>query len=93
LPELERLRQEFEPKGVGFLALSLDEDEDAVRRAAKRLGIQMPVATSQDELLGPLSVKGVPATVFVDREGIIVAAATGEKSLRSLRERARDLLQ
>ena len=78
---------------MGFLALSLDEDEDAVRRAAKRLGIQMPVATAQDELLGPLAVKGVPATVFVDREGIIVAAATGEKSLRSLRERARDLLQ
>ena len=92
MPELEKLRQEFEPRGVGFLALSIDHDKDSVRAAAARLGIQMKVGTMADEILGPLGVASVPSTVFVDRDGFIVAAANGPKPLPSLRKKTAELL-
>jgi hypothetical protein len=92
LPELEKIRQEFEPQGVGFLALSLSSDRETVRTEAGRLGIRMAVGTTPAEVLAPLGVNAVPATLFVDRDGTIVAAATGEKSLRSLRAQAAKLL-
>jgi hypothetical protein len=92
LPELETLRQEFQPRGVGFIALSIDHDEAGVRSVAARLGIRMQVATMGDEVLGPLGVRSVPSTIFIDREGVIVAAATGAKSLPSLRKKTQELL-
>jgi hypothetical protein len=71
----------------------LDADEDSVRAAAKKIGIQMTVALADGELLGPLGVNKVPSTVFVDRRGIVVAAASGERKRSFFLSRARELAQ
>lgn len=86
------MRQRYEPKGVSFLALALEPDEAQVRAAAADLGIRMKVAVARGEVLGPLGVREVPSTVFVSRDGIVVAAASGERSERFFDARARDLL-
>jgi hypothetical protein len=65
---------------VGFVALSLNPSETRNRRAAAELGLHMTVATAKDEVLGPLRVSTVPATVFISREGVVVAAVNGERS-------------
>jgi hypothetical protein len=93
LPRVEEIRKIFEPKGVGFLEVSLEQDRDLVRRAAARLALQGRVATVDGEVLGPLSVGAVPSLVFLNSDGIIVAAATGERSQRFIEERTRALLQ
>ncbi|HKD40319.1 MAG TPA: TlpA disulfide reductase family protein [Myxococcaceae bacterium] len=93
LPELELIRAEFEPRGVQFVALSLERDADLVREAAKTLGIRMRVAFTKSEVLAPLGVNGVPSTVFVRADGTIVAAASGERTGKFLRERTRELLR
>ena len=49
------MRSQYEQKGVGFLAVSIEPDEVAVRRGADKLGIDMTVAISRDETLGPLA--------------------------------------
>jgi hypothetical protein len=41
---------------------------------------------------GPLGVREVPSTLFVDAEGIIAAAASGPRSQRFLAERTGALL-
>ena len=92
-PELEAVRSTYESRGVGFLALSLEPDEQLVRRAAQQLGIRMRVAISKDETLGPLGVNQVPSTVFVDAEGRIVAAASGERGRGFFERRVRALLK
>ncbi|MFL5318331.1 MAG: TlpA disulfide reductase family protein [Myxococcaceae bacterium] len=84
LPELEKVRAEYQPKGVSFLALSMEPDTDAVTKAAAKLNIQMPVATTRQEVLDPLGAKRVPATVWIDSSGKIVTAASGERSLSFL---------
>jgi hypothetical protein len=90
---LETVRREFEPQGIRFLALSLDADEESVRAAAKKIGIQMTVALADGELLGPLGVNKVPSTVFVNSSGFVVAAASGERNRKFFYSRAKELLQ
>ena len=92
MPELEKVRGQYEPKGVGFLALSLEPDATVASRAARRLGVEMQVAVTDDEVLGPFGVSRVPSTVFIDARGVIVAAASGERSRGFLEARVKDLL-
>ena len=58
---------------VHFLAVSLETDTRRVRVAMEKLKLQLPVATSESEVLGPLSLDTVPATVFVDASGQVVS--------------------
>ncbi|WXH27890.1 hypothetical protein WA016_01816 [Myxococcus stipitatus] len=80
MPELEALRSEYEARGVRFLALSLNPNEERNRQTAAELGVHMTVATAKGEVLGPLRLSTVPATVFINREGVVVATVNGERS-------------
>jgi len=91
-PRLEALRREFEPRGVRFVALSLEPDEALVRDGARKLGFQLPLAVTRDEVLGPLGVRAVPSIAWVDASGTIRTAATGERSLPFLRRHTEALL-
>lgn len=88
------MRKEYEAKGVGFLALSLEPDKAEVSRAAKQLGLRFEVAISGGgEMLGPLGVRNVPSTVFVNEKGIIVGAVTGDRDRAFFKRRAEELLK
>lgn len=91
-PRLEQLRREFEPLGVRFLALSLEPDTSLVREGAARMGMQLPLATTREPALDPLGVRAVPSVVWVDAQGTVRTAATGERSLGFLREQTESLL-
>jgi hypothetical protein len=93
LPELEALRREYQSKGVDFLALSLEPDEQSVIAFAQSLNLEMPVAIAQGEMLGPLGVNQVPSLVFVARDGTIVAAASGVRKPAFVRKRIEELLR
>lgn len=78
---------------MGFLALSLEQDEARVRRSIEEWKIGTPVVLATGEVLGPLGVREVPSTVFVDAHGTVVAAASGPRSSRFFSERIEALLQ
>ncbi len=86
------MRRRYEPEGVGFLALSLEPDEALVRAAAAKYGLGMDVAIARGEVLAPLGVRAVPSTVFVSKDGVIVAAASGARDEAYFEERVRELL-
>lgn len=93
LPELEKLRREYEPQGVGFLSLSVDADADKARAFLHRLGLpDGTLALADGEVLAPLNVRDVPSTVWLDARALIVAAATGERSSAFLHEQTEALL-
>lgn len=87
------MREQYEKQGVGFLAVSIEPDRDLVRGAIPKLGIRMPVAISENETLGPLSVREVPSTVFVNEEGVIVAAVNGARDRAFFERRVKALLE
>jgi len=59
---------------VHFLAVSLDAEPKRVRVAAETLKVKLPVAMAESELLDPLHLETVPATIFIDSSGKVVAA-------------------
>ena len=87
------MRAEYESKGVGFLALCLEPDEQQVRAGAERNKLQMRVAIAEDEVLGPFGVDRVPSTVFLDANGTIVAAASGPRDKGFFERRVRALME
>ncbi len=76
-----------------FLALSLNRNPGQVERAAAKMGVTMPVAMAQGEMMGPFAVKVVPATLFVDANGKIIASVSGARSYGFLKARAEELLK
>ncbi len=92
MPELEKLQKLYQGRGVSFLALSLEPDEQVVFEAARQLNLQLPVAVARGEMLAPFGVNQVPSTVFI-KNGVIVAAASGERKLSFLTRRVEALLE
>ena len=76
---------------VHFLAVSLDADTRHVRVAMEKLKLTLPVATPEAELLGPLNVESVPATIFVDASGQVVGKL-GISTKAEFKEQAQRLL-
>jgi hypothetical protein len=91
LPELNQVAQEMVGTPVHFLAVSLDADTRHVRVAMEKLKLTLPVATPEAELLGPLNVESVPATVFVDASGQVVGKL-GISTKAELKDMAQKLL-
>jgi hypothetical protein len=91
LPEIEKVRKEYEPKGVGFLALALDRDNVRVKARAAELGLGMKVAVA--EWIAPNDFKVVPSTLFVDAKGNVVDMAEGPRDLAYFQGKAAELLK
>lgn len=74
-----------------FLAVSLEPRADRVEKARKELGLMLPVAIADGELLGPLGVRDIPSTVWIDERGIVVGAASGPRSEAVFKRQTRKL--
>ena len=93
MPELEALRSAWEPRGVRFVALSLEPDPEKVRRGAKDFGVTMPIAIADGEVLAPLKVSQVPSTVFIDAQGVIRMTVSGMRDRRFFERRLKQLTE
>ena len=92
IPDLESARAEFEPRGVRFLAISIVDDPEAAKHAAAKVGLSMAIATATGPVLGALGLGQVPSTVFVSKDGRVVALASGERGRTFFQRRAAELL-
>ncbi len=78
---------------MSFLAISVEQDPGRVEQAAKKIALPLDVAYAQSEVLGPLGVRLLPSTIFVDENGVIVAAVNGAKDAAYFERRVRELLK
>jgi thiol-disulfide isomerase/thioredoxin len=92
LPDIEKLRLKYESQGIGFLSLSLIPERRPNEKFLKELNVQMPWVMAEGEVLHPLAVNQIPSTVFLNKDAVIVRAARGQKSARSLEKQVRNLL-
>jgi len=91
-PELEKVRAKYEPKGVGFLALSVDPDIDEVTEGALHMGVHLTVASASSDVLAPFHVRQVPDTVYLDAHGKVVAFDRGPRNEAQFEARVKALL-
>jgi|GEM_PF-4748929 len=75
-PKVASLKRRYEKKGVKFVGVNLDSDQDAAREFIKKHNIDWPQisGTSGKKLSQSLGVKGVPVSMFVSRDGVVVSA-------------------
>lgn len=83
MPKLQNLYRIYSDKGFEVLGVSIDEDEDRVKkikRMVNKMDISYPVSldAKQTPAWHQFKVKAIPAMYLLDRESQIVAQWTGK---------------
>jgi cytochrome c biogenesis protein CcmG, thiol:disulfide interchange protein DsbE len=95
MPAMERLYRQLAPEGFELVAISVDEDREAVERFRERLGISFPIGLDpRQEASRRYQTLGFPESFLIDREGRLVERYVGPREWdhRDYVERIRRLL-
>ncbi len=80
MPAMQRLYAQLAPRGFELVAISVDEDAEAVERFRDRLGLTFPIALdAQKEAAASYQSFRYPESFLIDREGVLVARYIGER--------------
>jgi thiol-disulfide isomerase/thioredoxin len=98
MPVLVKLAHEYEPRGVVFVAPSLDDPDRAVVEVGAFIDRQVPglapyAAFGNDASANAFGVRALPTMVIIDRAGNVVATYIGSASERVWRARIESALQ
>jgi peroxiredoxin len=70
LPQLAKLHDRYRGSGFLLLAVNIDEDPNAARALAGKLGLKFPVLLDTDKkVVGTYDLNAMPATVLIDKDG------------------------
>jgi peroxiredoxin len=70
LPQLARLHEKYRASGLVLLGVNIDEDPNAARALAGKLGLKFPVLLDSDKkVVGSYDLNAMPATVLIDKDG------------------------
>lgn len=88
MPFLQEIYQAWSGKGLVVLAVDLQENPSRVKEFVEEFGLSFPVllATGQEVPLA-YNIRGIPATFFIDKNGIIQDMKIGAFSSRAEIER------
>lgn len=93
LERLDSLHQRYEKAGLVTLAINLDDDVERARDVSRRLSLSIRMLFDPAKETGRLfQVDSMPATLFIDREGVVRYAHgayrpdSGETYLQQLRK-------
>lgn len=93
VPALVRIQQEYEAKGISFVAIAVDDTEKDVREFVSRLGFSFLVGHDKTgEIKEAYGVYGLPTTFFIGRDGMISYFHPGSVSEALLRHELDKLL-
>ena len=93
MPEIVHAQASEGARGLRVVAVDLQEAEGPVREFAQQFGMHFPVAFDRTgEVARTYWVKELPATVFVDRSGVIRTIKYGPMTGEYLREQLAGLL-
>ena len=94
IPHMVKLYGEMSGQDFEILAVNLREDSGRVRAFVSEYDMRFPILLDpQGKVGGAYFVRGIPTSVFVDREGIITAVHTGSLTDTALRRYVNDLMQ
>jgi peroxiredoxin len=77
-PDIQATYEKYAPAGLVVLSVSIDEDEQAVRAYAERVGLTFPqVADPSTTIASRYRILGVPTHYFISPDGIIEEVRLG----------------
>ena len=72
MPVLEKIVRKYQPQGVVFLGIAVDDTEEKMKDFIKRYDVTVPVGLDKStEIQKSFSLYGIPSTYFIDKEGAI----------------------
>ncbi|MSP63750.1 MAG: TlpA family protein disulfide reductase [Myxococcales bacterium] len=72
LPELERLKQAYEGKGVVFITINIDKERSNAAQIVERLKLTLPVALDPEGTVAEqYELPTMPTSFVIDRAGIV----------------------
>jgi len=79
IPSLNGLYAKFKDKGVVVLGVSIDRDNDDIRKSLKKVPVAYPVLVDRDSEVfsEKYTLIGLPTTVVIDRNGYIADKLIG----------------
>jgi len=94
IPHMVALYSEMQGQDLEILAVNLREDAGQVRAFVSEYDMAFPVLLDlQGKVGGAYFVRGIPTSVFIDREGLIQAVHTGTLTDALLRQYVDNLMQ
>lgn len=91
MPRLQKLSDEYQGKGVRFVAISLDapETQGKIDSVVAKRGFRLPIWTgASDQTLANLKLGVlVPATLILDEKGEVIGKIEGEAREKDVRSR------
>lgn len=72
MPVLQKIVQEYQPKGVIFLGVAVDDTEKKMKDFIEKYGVTFPVGLDKTtEIQKAFGLYGIPTTYFIDKNGVI----------------------
>ncbi|MES4785782.1 MAG: TlpA family protein disulfide reductase, partial [Nitrospiraceae bacterium] len=86
MPALERLQQVLPKDAFAVIAITTDQQREALRGFAELLGLSFPLLLDESkDVSAAFGVRALPTTVIIDREGHVVGKALGPRQWDSPR--------
>ncbi|MFM8551027.1 MAG: TlpA family protein disulfide reductase [Nitrospiraceae bacterium] len=99
MPALDRLRKHFDAQDVAVLTVTTDVQREGIAGFLRELALSLPVLLDESrEVSDAFTVRGLPTTVVIDRDGKLVGRAVGPRAwdgrhavalVQTLKERGR----
>lgn len=94
-PLLVRLHKTYGPRGIVFIGVNVEDNEQAAREFLRQYRVDYPVARSVDDrVIDAYAIPGIPTTVFIGANGVVAdkfsggfLGPTGERALVTRLER------
>ncbi len=88
---LSAFTEKYQNKGVAVLAVSVDKNEASLADFMKKHPVSFPVMIDRDGevFVRKYSIHGLPATIVIDRQGIVAARMLGAQEFLSQDFRAK----
>ena len=77
LPHIQRIHDQYREKGLIVLAISTDQQKNAVRSFWADNGYTFPTLYADGRVQSAYEVRGIPALYLIDREGVVRFHKTG----------------
>jgi cytochrome c biogenesis protein CcmG/thiol:disulfide interchange protein DsbE len=91
-PHLEQVWQEYKDRGVVFLGINVQDNDDDARAFIKKYGITYLNGPDKSDIALDFGMLAVPETFFIDQEGQIVGKFAGGINSEQLRTFLEELL-
>jgi peroxiredoxin len=77
MPWLVAFQKQYGPKGFVVLGIAMDESVDPMRKFAQKMELNYPVLIGNKRIADQYYVKGLPVSIFIDRNGRITDQVPG----------------